>query len=170
MPKELLYAFFSELHGDFFLFTKPFCVSWHRTMYTTQGTNCLWITQNNKLSIALYWTVKAYNKKKPKLTFQVGTAIKKKAEQFKPFFNLNPSFIDVYVHCMVCNITIAYWEISTGRRDGEYPGCHKPPLLLVRSKKVKGEDEWVTLKCSYHYLILSSKYSIFISATKHWNK
>ena len=75
--------------------------------------------------------------------------------------NLNPSLIDVYVHCMVCNITIAYWEISTGRRNGEYPGwfINLAPLL----QKVTSSGPNVTLKMHTSLsLPLSSKYSIFL--------
>ena len=48
---------------------------------------------------------------------------------------------------MVCNITIAYWEINTGRRDGECPGC-LVNLTLFKSyqrSKVKVSGSYITL-------------------------
>lgn len=77
------------------------------------------------------------------MTFQVGTERMERGSL--KCLNLNPSLIDVYVHCMVCNITIAYWEISTGRRNGEYPGwfINLASLLL---QKVTSRGPNVTVK------------------------
>lgn len=46
-----------------------------------------------------------------KVTFHLALGGKKKKNRSLKRLNLNPSFIDVYVQCMVCNITIAYWKL-----------------------------------------------------------
>lgn len=85
------------------------------------------------------------------MTFQVGTERMERGSL--KCLNLNPSLIDVYVHCMVCNITIAYWEISTGRRNGEYPGW----FINLASSSSKGDVAWAKRYCqNAHRFIVTS--------------